>query len=105
MIETEKQKYIKEKYFVLNSHDPLNYYPITDKKLLLNPFNVIRIIDLIIKILDDEEEKLREKKNELFEKLQEDIRKGNFIQRNFGETDEEFRIRVLEKSKKVGCNG
>ena len=50
----KRQKYIKEKYFVLNSHNPLNYYPITDKEFILNPFNVIKIVDLIIKILENE---------------------------------------------------
>ncbi len=39
--------------------------------------------------------------NKYIEKLKEDIRKGKFIQRNFGETDDEFRVRVLEKSKVI----
>ena len=39
--------------------------------------------------------------NKYIEKLLEDIKKGNFIQRNFGETDDEYRIRVLEKSKEM----
>ena len=51
---TKRQKYIKEKYFVLNCHNPLNYYPITDKEFILNLFNVIKIVDLIIKILEEE---------------------------------------------------
>jgi len=34
----------------------------------------------------------------LLEKLKEDIKSGNFIFRNFGETDEKFRKRVIEKT-------
>jgi len=41
----------------------------------------------------------------LFEEYEEELKKGNFIFRKFGETDDEFRKRLLEKSKEMKQNG
>ncbi len=52
---TKKQKYIKEKYFkVGDDKDPLYYRPITDNFMRLAPHSLMVIIDLIIKILEQE---------------------------------------------------
>ncbi len=50
----KKQKYIKEKYFELADHDPLRYAPVDDESLLLAPHSLMRIINLVIRILEKE---------------------------------------------------
>ena len=51
---TKGQEIIKERYFRLNNHDPLNYCPISDKTLVFAPHTLVKIIDVIIKILEEE---------------------------------------------------
>ncbi len=50
----KRQKYIKDKFFELVDHDPLQYSPKGDELLKLAPHNLMRIINLIIKILEEE---------------------------------------------------
>ena len=54
---TKRQKYIKEKYFkVENPENPLHYCPIDDETFHLAPHSLMMVIDLVIKILEEEEE-------------------------------------------------
>ena len=50
----KRQKYIKDKFFELVDHDPLQYSAKDDELLKLAPHNLMRIINLIIKILEEE---------------------------------------------------
>ncbi len=50
----KRQKYIKDKFFELVDHDPLQYAPKDDELFKLAPHNLMRIINLIIKILEEE---------------------------------------------------
>ena len=98
MIETKRQKYIKEKYFKLVDHNPLQYAPKDDELFKLAPHTVMRIINLIIRILGDPEALLMANLPEYIDPRE----IVNTITRNGpDETDDEFRKRVLEKSKKV----
>lgn len=55
MIElTKRQKYIKKKYFKKVDHDPLHFAPISDESFKLAPHTLIKVIDIIINILEDD---------------------------------------------------
>ena len=51
---TKQFKYIKDKYFEKKVGDPTYYRPKSDKTLNLAPHSLMTIIDLIIKILEQE---------------------------------------------------
>ena len=51
---TKRQKYIKEKYFKVSCRNPFQYSPISNERLTFSPISLERIIDLIIKILEEE---------------------------------------------------
>jgi len=56
MIElTKRQKHIKKKYFKIMYHNPLHYCPLSDETFRLAPHNLIKVIDIIINILEQEE--------------------------------------------------
>jgi len=50
----KRQKYIKDKYFEVKGNDPFYYYPKSDKMLYMSPYTFDRVLDLIIKILEQE---------------------------------------------------
>lgn len=51
---TNGQKIIKERYFKILDHNPLHYCPISDETLRFAPCTLIKIIDVIIKVLEEE---------------------------------------------------
>jgi len=54
---TKRQEYIKEKYFELEGgFNPVYYRFVCDKMLVLAPFTMYKLIDIIIKILENENE-------------------------------------------------
>ncbi|KKM68960.1 hypothetical protein LCGC14_1455640 [marine sediment metagenome] len=55
MIElTKTQKLIKERYFKIVDHDPLQFAPISDESFKLAPHTLIKVIDMIVNILREE---------------------------------------------------
>jgi len=51
---TKRQKYIKERYFKHTNGDPAYYKCIYDDGLNLFPYTMYKLIDIIIKILEEE---------------------------------------------------
>lgn len=51
---TKRQKYVKEKYFKPIDGDPGYYKCIYDDGLNLFPYTMYKLIDIIIKILEEE---------------------------------------------------
>jgi len=65
-VEEHNRKYLKDKYFIKNSRNPLNFRFKNHEpdKLIFNPFTLDKIIELIIEILEQEY-----KDDEIWEKI------------------------------------
>ena len=48
------QKLIKERYFKLIDHNPLQFAPISDETFKLAPHTLERVLDMIVHILKEE---------------------------------------------------
>ncbi len=53
-VKTARRKVLKERYFKLIDHNPLQFAPISDEKFKLAPHTLERVLDMIINILEKE---------------------------------------------------
>jgi len=50
----EREKHIFNTYFKIVSYDPIQFSPVTNENIRLSPMSIEMVINLVIKILEDE---------------------------------------------------